>query len=40
MSYQQEFRAFSKKNVLYSVVKDKQKTDGVVNLVTNVDFVS
>mgnify|MGYP001144620753 CR=1 FL=1 len=35
-----EFRAFAKKNVLYSVVKDKRRTDGVVDLVTNVDFVS
>lgn len=35
-----EFRAFAKKNVLYSVVKDKWRTDGVVDLVTNVDFVS
>ena len=35
-----EFRHFAKKNVLYSVVKDKRRTDGVVDLVTNVDFVS
>ena len=35
-----EFRAYAKKNVLYSVVKDKRRTDGVVDLVTNVDFVS
>ena len=35
-----EFRAYAKKNVLYSVVKDKRITDGVVDLVTNVDFVS
>ena len=35
-----EFRAFAKKNVLYSVVKDKRRTDGVVDLVTKVDFVS
>ena len=35
-----EFRAYAKKNVLYSVVKDKRRTDGVVGLVTNVDFVS
>ena len=35
-----EFRAYAKKNVLYSVVKDNRKTDGVVDLVTNVDFVS
>ena len=35
-----EFRAYAKKNILYSVVKDKRRTDGVVDLVTNVDFVS
>lgn len=35
-----EFRAFAKKNVLYSIVKDKRRTDGIVDLVTNVDFVS
>ena len=35
-----EFRAYAKKNVLYSVVKDNRRTDGVVDLVTNVDFVS
>ena len=35
-----EFRAFAKKNVLFSVVKDKRRTDGMVDLVTNVDFVS
>ena len=35
-----EFRAFAKKNVLFAVVKDKRRTDGMVDLVTNVDFVS
>ena len=36
----QEFRAYAKKNVLYSVIKDTRRTDGMVDLVTNVDFVS
>ncbi|NBI11703.1 PcfB family protein [Colidextribacter sp. OB.20] len=35
-----EFKAFAKKNVLFAVVKDKRRTDGMVDLVTNVDFVS
>lgn len=35
-----EFQAFAKKNVLYAAVKDKRATDGTIDLVTNVDFVS
>ncbi len=35
-----EFRAFAKRNVLFSAVKDKRAEDGMVDLVTNVDFVS
>lgn len=35
-----EFRNFAKKNVLFAVVKDNRRTDGMVDLVTNVDFVS
>ena len=35
-----EFRAFAKKNVLFAAVKDSRATDGMVDLVTNVDFVS
>ena len=35
-----EFRAFAKKNVLFAVVKDKRRDDGIVDLITNVDFVS
>lgn len=35
-----EFRAFAKKNLLFAVVKDKRREDGMVDLVTNVDFVS
>ena len=35
-----EFRSFAKKNVLFSVIKDDRRTDGMVDLVTNTDFVS
>ena len=35
-----DFKAFAKKNVLYSVVKDKGAGNGIVNLITNVDYVS
>lgn len=35
-----DFRAFAKKNLLYAVVKDKRMENGIVDLVTNVDFVS
>ena len=35
-----EFKSFAKKNVLFAVVKDTRRTDGMVDLVTNVDFVS
>ena len=35
-----DFKAFAKKNVLYSVVKDKRAGNGMVNLITNVDYVS
>lgn len=35
-----DFKAFAKKNVLYSVVKDKGSKNGMVNLITNVDYVS
>lgn len=34
----EEFKKFAKKNVLFSVVKDAKATDGLVDLVTNVDF--
>ena len=36
----EEFKKFAKKNVLFSVVKDAKATDGLVDLVTNVDFVA
>lgn len=35
-----EFKKFAKKNVLFSVVKDAKATDGMVDLVTNADFVA
>lgn len=35
-----EFQSFARKNVLFAVVKDTRRTDGMVDLVTNVDFVS
>lgn len=35
-----EFRAFAKKNVLFSAIKDKRANDGTIDLVTNTDFVS
>jgi len=35
-----EFRAFARKNVLFSVVKDNRAKDGLVDLITNTDFIS
>lgn len=35
-----DFKSFAKKNVLYSVVKDKGAGNGMVNLITNLDYVS
>ena len=35
-----EFKKFAKKNVLFSVVKDTRATDGLVDLVTNMDFMA
>lgn len=35
-----DFKSFAKKNVLYSVVRDKRAKNGMVNLITNVDYVS
>ena len=34
------FHAYAKKGVLYAVVKDKNARDGLVDLITNVDFVA
>lgn len=36
----EEFKKFAKKNVLFSVVKDTKAADGLVDLVTNADFVA
>ncbi len=35
-----EFRAFARKNVLFAAIKDSRAEGGMVDLVTNVDFVS
>ena len=35
-----EFKKFAKKNVLYSVIRDSRATDGMVDLITNVDYVA
>lgn len=35
-----EFRAFAKKNMLFAAVKYKNSTDGLVDLITNVDYVA
>lgn len=34
------FKAYAKKNVLYSIVKDKRAEDGTVDLITNVDYAA
>ena len=33
-----EFAKYAKKNVLFAVIKDQRRTDGLVDLVTNPDF--
>ncbi|MCI9670165.1 MAG: PcfB family protein [Lawsonibacter sp.] len=35
-----DFRTFGKKNVLYAVIKDSRAENGMVDLITNVDYVS
>ncbi len=35
-----EFKKYSQKSVLYAAIKDTRQTDGMVDFVTNVDFVS
>ena len=35
-----EFQVFAKKNVLYAAVKDKRSDSGMVDLITNADFMS
>lgn len=34
-----EFAKYAKNNVLFAVIKDQRRTDGLVDLVTNTDFV-
>lgn len=36
----EEFKQYAKKNVLFAAIKDNRATDGMVDLVTNIDFVS
>lgn len=36
----EDFKKYAKKNVLFAAVKDNRATDGMVDLITNVDFVS
>lgn len=35
-----EFAKYAKKNVLFAVIKDQRRSDGLVDLVTNSDFVA
>ncbi len=35
----EDFKKFAKKNLLFAVLKDNRSEDGMVDLVTNVDFV-
>lgn len=35
----EDFRAYAKKNVLFSAIKDTRSDSGIVSLVTNVDYV-
>ena len=35
----EDFRAYAKKNVLFSVIKDTRSDNGIVTLVTNADYV-
>ena len=35
-----EFSKYAKNNVLFAVIKEQRRTDGLVDLVTNTDFVS
>jgi len=36
----EDFKKFAKKNLLFSALKDSRSQDGMVDLVTNVDFVA
>lgn len=35
-----DFRLYAKKNVLFATVKDVRRTDGMIDLISNVDYVS
>ena len=35
-----DFQAFARKNVLYAVIKDDRSENGMVDLITNVDYIS
>ncbi len=35
-----DFKAYAKKNMLYSIIRDSRSTDGMVDLITNFDYVS
>lgn len=36
----EDFKKFAKKNLLFAILKDSRSGDGMVDLVTNVDFVA
>lgn len=36
----EDFRRYAKQSVLYAVIKDSRSEDGLVNMITNVDYVS
>ena len=36
----EDFRAFAKKSVLYSVIKDTRSNNGMVDLITNTDYIA
>lgn len=35
-----DFKGFARKNMLYSIIRDSRSTDGMVDLITNYDYVS
>ena len=36
----EDFKQYAKKNILYSVIKDKRAESGVADLITNVDYAA
>lgn len=36
----EDFRKYAKQSVLYAVIKDSRSEDGMVDLITNVDYIS